>query len=133
METFASNSKSRQGSRWISAGSDNELNLGDIIAASGVSPRLWRLYACFWLVCLFFPVLDLVQAPPAGLHLAAAGLIAFTTIYTLHGHKLRFSAARPAEINLLLSTWKSLRTGAQSVGFSRLSWTEAGFQSAETR
>jgi len=57
--------------------------LQEIIAASGISVRLWRLYAYFWLVCLIFPILSLIQTPPLGLDLliAIAGLITFVVIY----------------------------------------------------
>jgi two-component system sensor histidine kinase DesK len=67
---------------WVS-GSDGGSKLQEIIAASGISVRVWRLYAYFWLVCLFFPILSLIQTPPAGLHLlvASSGLAIFTTIY----------------------------------------------------
>jgi two-component system sensor histidine kinase DesK len=54
-----------------------------MIAASGISSRLWRLYAYFWLICLVFPVLSLLQSPPTGIHrlITASGLIIFTTTY----------------------------------------------------
>lgn len=62
--------------------SDNS-DLQEIIATSGISERLWRLYAYFWLVCLLFPILALIQAPPKGLHLfiAVLGLIIFVATY----------------------------------------------------
>jgi two-component system sensor histidine kinase DesK len=43
----------------------------------GISVRLWRLYASFWLVCLVFPLLALAQTqlPPMRLLLALAGLL----------------------------------------------------------
>src|SRR5689334_9789847 len=54
-----------------------------MIAASGISVRLWRLYAYFWLICLIFPILSLLQSPPLGIHrlITASGLIIFTTTY----------------------------------------------------
>jgi len=63
--------------------SHDESKLQEIIASSGISVRLWRLYAYFWLVCLFFPILSLIQAPPSGLDLliTIAGLVAFVVIY----------------------------------------------------
>ena len=69
--------------QWLTENSKDKSDLQEIISASGISVRLWRLYAYFWLVCLFFPVLSLIQAPPIGLHLlfASSGLIIFTTIY----------------------------------------------------
>ncbi len=56
----------------------------DVVASSGISPRLWRLYAQFWLVCLLFPILSLVSEHPAPVRLlmALAGLALFVTIYT---------------------------------------------------
>jgi two-component system sensor histidine kinase DesK len=69
--------------QWLTDNSNNKSKLQEIIAASGISVRLWRLYAYFWLVCLLFPVLSLIQAPPMGwqLFIAASGLILFTTVY----------------------------------------------------
>jgi two-component system sensor histidine kinase DesK len=68
---------------WIFERSKNESNLQEIIAASGISARLWRLYAYFWLVCLAFPILSLIQAPPTGLQLliAVSGLITFIAVF----------------------------------------------------
>ncbi len=69
---------------------DSELK--DIIAASGISVRVWRLYAYFWLVCLAFPILSLIQTHPIGLRLLVAivGLAIFTAIYfwTMWPHPL---------------------------------------------
>lgn len=67
----------------LADGNGHKLSLQDLIAASGISVRLWRLYAYFWLVCLVFPVLGLIQDPAKGLHLfiAAAGLTGFTAVY----------------------------------------------------
>ena len=69
--------------RWIADGSSNDSNAREIIAASGISIRLWRLYASFWLICLVFPILALVQTPPneKNLFIAASGLIVFTAVY----------------------------------------------------
>jgi two-component system sensor histidine kinase DesK len=65
------------------AQSHNGSKLREIIAASGISVRLWRLYAYFWLVCLAFPIFSLTQTPPLGLHLliATIGLIIFSATY----------------------------------------------------
>jgi two-component system sensor histidine kinase DesK len=56
----------------------------EAIASSGISLRLWRLYAQFWLVCLLFPIFSLVQGAhdPVHLLIALAGLVLFVTIYT---------------------------------------------------
>jgi two-component system sensor histidine kinase DesK len=55
----------------------------EIIASSGISLRLWRLYAYFWLVCLFFPILYLTRSPltTAPLIIALSGLALFTATY----------------------------------------------------
>jgi two-component system sensor histidine kinase DesK len=54
-----------------------------IIMSSGISLRLWRLYAYFWLVCLLFPILALAQMhpTPAQWFVALAGLLIFVTSY----------------------------------------------------
>ncbi|MCQ3976033.1 MAG: sensor histidine kinase [Anaerolineae bacterium] len=58
--------------------------LPEIVASSGISTRLWRLYAQTWLVCLLFPIIFLVQTPLAlgYLFIALAGLGIFVVIYT---------------------------------------------------
>ena len=70
----------------------------EMIAASGISVRVWRLYASFWLVCLVFPILSLVQAPPelAALLIAVAGLIFFIAMYfwVIWPHPLNAPARR---------------------------------------
>jgi hypothetical protein len=35
-----------------------------VVVAGGISLRLWRLYAQAWLICLFFPILALLQQRP---------------------------------------------------------------------
>src|SRR6266540_6821779 len=69
--------------QWSADGSSDKSKLQEIIAASGISVRLWRLYAYFWLICLFFPILSLIQTPPPGLGLPVtiAGLITFVVTY----------------------------------------------------
>ena len=55
-----------------------------IIASSGITFRLWRLYQQFWLVSLVFPLIALLQAPgsPAHLILGLGGLACFARCYT---------------------------------------------------
>jgi two-component system, NarL family, sensor histidine kinase DesK len=67
----------------ISNNSKETLNLQEMIAASGISVHLWRLYAYFWFICLLFPILSLIQAPPSGFQLliTASGLIIFVATY----------------------------------------------------
>jgi two-component system sensor histidine kinase DesK len=54
------------------------------IASTGISFQLWRLYQHFWLLCLVFPIVALIQSPPstARLGLALAGLVGFAACYT---------------------------------------------------
>jgi two-component system, NarL family, sensor histidine kinase DesK len=68
---------------WMTTSGNDGSNLQEIISASGVSARLWRLYVYFWLICLLFPILSLIQTPPLGLQLliVIAGLIFFVGIY----------------------------------------------------
>ena len=56
----------------------------EIVASSGISVRLWRLYAQAWLVCLLFPIVFLIQTSlaPGRLFLAVSGLIIFVVVYT---------------------------------------------------
>jgi two-component system sensor histidine kinase DesK len=69
--------------QWISNNSNEGLKLQEIIESSGISVRLWRLYAYFWFTCLLFPILSLIQTPPSGVHLLiiASGLMIFVGIY----------------------------------------------------
>jgi two-component system sensor histidine kinase DesK len=71
-----------------------------LVASSKISLRLWRLYAYFWLVCLAFPILALMKAPPAHIQLllALAGLLIFLSCYfwAMWPHLLnRVGRARP--------------------------------------
>src|SRR5688572_24596490 len=58
--------------------------LPEVVASSGISSRLWRLYAETWLICLLFPILFLIQTSltPLRLFIALAGLAIFVIIYT---------------------------------------------------
>jgi two-component system, NarL family, sensor histidine kinase DesK len=58
--------------------------LQEMMETSGISLRLWRLYAQAWLVCLLFPILTLIQLrlPPIQLLFACAGLAIFVACYT---------------------------------------------------
>src|SRR5574341_906304 len=81
------------------SGADHpESKLQEIITASGISPRLWRLYAYFWLVCLFFPILALTQLHRTSpdVVIAASGLIVFTAIYLAIHRGERHRRYRPS-------------------------------------
>jgi two-component system sensor histidine kinase DesK len=56
----------------------------DGIASSGITFHLWRLYQHAWLVCLLFPLADLIRTPlvPWHLGLGLAALIFFAVGYT---------------------------------------------------
>ena len=55
-----------------------------VIAASGVTFQLWRLYQHAWLVCLVFPLVALLQEPVSLGHLVAGllALVGFAIGYT---------------------------------------------------
>jgi two-component system sensor histidine kinase DesK len=67
-----------------------------IAASSGISLRLWRLYAYFWLVCLIFPALFLIQTrlAPARLMITLAGLatLAAAYLWVMWSHPLKGEA-----------------------------------------
>jgi two-component system sensor histidine kinase DesK len=74
------------------------------VLSSGISRRLWRLYAGFWLICLLFPLLALAQRPPPQLLLALAGLAIFVVSYlwVLWPHPVRPSLRlQPAQAALV--------------------------------
>src|SRR6266446_6697693 len=56
----------------------------EVIASSGVTFHLWRLYQHAWLVCLFFPLVALVREPNSlwRLVLGAFALLFFAASYT---------------------------------------------------
>src|SRR5438132_10031981 len=56
----------------------------EVIASSGVTFHIWRLYQHAWLACLFFPLVSLVREPGSPWHLVL-GLVAlgfFATCFT---------------------------------------------------
>ncbi len=56
----------------------------EVIASSGVTFHLWRLYQHAWLACLFFPLVSLVRQPGSPWHLVL-GFVAlgwYATSYT---------------------------------------------------
>jgi two-component system, NarL family, sensor histidine kinase DesK len=57
---------------------------GEIIASSGVTFQLWRLYQHAWLVCLVFPLVALLREPISLGHLTLGllALVGFATGYT---------------------------------------------------
>ncbi len=59
------------------ASSESTVHHEGVIASSGVSFRLWRLYQHAWLVCLAFPLIELMQKPITPWH-RTLGLLALT-------------------------------------------------------
>lgn len=59
------------------------VGLQNIVVSTGITPRFWRLYAYFWLVCLLFPILYLARTPLTTIHvlIGLAGLAIFAAIY----------------------------------------------------
>ena len=56
----------------------------EVIASSGITFHLWRLYQHAWLVCLFFPFVSLVREPLSLWHLISGllALLFFAASYT---------------------------------------------------
>lgn len=56
----------------------------EVIASSGITFQLWRLYQHAWLVCLFFPLVSLMREPPTTgrLVLGLSALLFFAAGYT---------------------------------------------------
>jgi two-component system, NarL family, sensor histidine kinase DesK len=72
----------------------------ELVDSTGISLRMWRLYAQAWLVCLLFPILALIHLHPAlvDLLLALTGLVMFVAGYTwvMWSHPMQSVARRPA-------------------------------------
>jgi two-component system, NarL family, sensor histidine kinase DesK len=70
----------RSGIAWLRGTPSTE----EGIASSGVTFQLWRLYQHAWLVCLLFPLVQLVRYPLPVWHLALGGvaLVGFAASYT---------------------------------------------------
>jgi Flp pilus assembly protein TadB len=83
METERAPAPRGRAQEWSGARTGGVDSQDTIIPSSGISLRLWRLYAYFWLVCLLFPILALVQTHPAPVHwfIALAGLAIFVISY----------------------------------------------------
>jgi hypothetical protein len=92
--------------------SNSEHGLQEMVVASGISLRLWRLYAQAWLVCLVFPLLALLQLQlsPDDLVCILSGLVVFVTSYTwvMWSHPVRSVAHRPTEFRHALLLLASL-------------------------
>ena len=101
----------------------------EILASSGISIRLWRLYAQAWLVCLVFPMASVVLAPPpmVQLILAAAGLTVFVILYTwfMWPHPVE-RLARPRTSSFLFAALTALVFGLSLAYGSAFLWLFVG-------
>jgi two-component system, NarL family, sensor histidine kinase DesK len=92
--------------------SNSEHWLQEMVLASGISLRLWRLYAQAWLVCLLFPLLALLhlKLSPVDLVCTLSGLGVFVASYTwvMWSHPVRSVAHRPAQFRQALLLIASL-------------------------
>lgn len=78
------------------------------VIASGISSRLWYIYANVWLVCLLFPIGTLLQSPPGPLAgaFALGGLALFAMLYLwlMRPHPIHYAApGRPPPPHLRLA------------------------------
>ncbi len=68
----------------------------EVIASSGVTFHLWRLYQHAWLACLFFPLVSLVREPGSSWHLVlgliALGLYAASYTWLMWPHPVHWAA-----------------------------------------
>src|SRR6266566_10107951 len=68
----------------------------EVIASSGVTFHLWRLYQHAWLACLFFPLVSLVREPGEPGHLVlglvALGLYAASYTWLMWPHPVHWAA-----------------------------------------
>lgn len=70
--------------RWLRFLSSRGPQVDAVIAQSGISFHLWRLYQHFWLVCLLFPLVSLMRdsRSPAQLLTGIGALVFFAASYT---------------------------------------------------
>ena len=68
----------------------------EVIASSGVTFHLWRLYQHAWLACLFFPLVSLVRQPGSPWHLVlglvALGWYAASYTWLMWSHPVHWAA-----------------------------------------
>jgi two-component system sensor histidine kinase DesK len=82
--------------------------IDEVIAESGVTFRLWRLYQHFWLICLLFPLISLMMRPLPLWHLLGGLLallflaISYTWIMWPHPVNQRKQTAIRFRLSLLL-------------------------------
>lgn len=67
--------KQARRTRWWNSLSSRGTDVDEVIAESGVTFRLWRLYQHAWLVCLLFPLAQLLHYPLPVWHLMLGGVV----------------------------------------------------------
>lgn len=85
MKTGSEKSEGQTGrTNWWRSFSRQRPPAEELIASSGISFQLWRLYQHFWLVCLLFPFVQLVRQPTSPLRLLVglSALAFFAGSYT---------------------------------------------------
>jgi hypothetical protein len=118
-----------QGYAWWEHQLTNMEGAQEPVASSGISFHLWRLYQHFWLlVCLLFPIVSLVQTPPAPVRLllAALALVFFATSYTWlmwphpasSGARIRAQSRTSLILFAVLIRWPC-RNWAHAIGWKR--------------
>lgn len=75
----------------------------ELMASTGISLRMWRLYAQAWLICLLFPILALIHLRLAlvDLLLGLGGLVIFVASYSwvMWSHPMQSVTRRPAPLH----------------------------------
>ena len=93
----------------------------EVIAESGVSFQLWRLYQHFWLVCLLFPGIAVASRPPVSwrMVMGVLALLFFAASYTWimwpHPVKRGVQAASRPRLSFLLFVVLTLQVTAFSL------------------
>lgn len=98
--------------RWMTALSSRGQTADEIIATSGISFHLWRLYQHFWLVCLLFPLAQLVRypTPPVQMLTGVGALAFFAASYTwlMWRHPIERDARGRRSVPLQFVLWTVL-------------------------
>jgi two-component system sensor histidine kinase DesK len=93
----------------------------EVMAQSGVTFRLWRLYQHFWLICLFFPLASLLSKPDPLVRLVAGSLallffaISYTWIMWPHPASQQAQARVQSSLSVLLFVVLCLQVTAFSL------------------
>src|SRR3989440_9801973 len=84
----------------------------EVIASSGVTFRIWRLYQHAWLACLFFPLVSLVRRPGSAWHLALGlvtlGWYAASYTWLMWPHPVHWAAQARTRSWRALLLWVAL-------------------------